>query len=399
MKKLFFFFSTLFFILIPHSSAETSSFLHLDFRSGDGEGASQPILYNSINNLKTTNCTASGCTGDTFYNTYEALIDELDKLGYSYILNFYQEDGLYSGSYSLLWIIDTEKTDMTDLYLSTKYLNNRTYLNITSNSDIYYWSFMFYPNAANTSLHSFYNIDNIQDKISSSSSTNSGTWTNFIYWNNDGTLSSIFPYYVSDDIDFKYDFTNSINNSKYEFNIYSDFNTNPDNPLTITDSLGPATNYLFYLRTYTDKLIFSPPEEPEPTPDNPNQGIEDGLGNLNDSINSSDISGSEGAFNEFFGNFESDDHGLFAIVSTPLNFIKSFLNSVCTPLVLPLPFVDTDVTLPCMEYVYSEFFGNFFSAYQTITTGIVSYWVCINILRIVKDMKDSEKDTIEVLDL
>ena len=398
MKKLFFFFSTLFFILIPHASAETSSFLHLDFRSGDGEGASQPILYNSINNLKTTNCTASGCTGDTFYNTYEALFDELDKLGYSYILNFYQEGGLYSGSYSLLWIIDTEKTDMTDLYLSTKYLNNRTYLNITSNSDIYYWSFMFYPNAANTSLHSFYNIDNIQDKISSSSSTNSGTWTNFIYWNNDGTLSSIFPYYVSDDIDFKYDFTNSINNSKYEFNIYSDFNTNPDNPLTITDSLGPATNYLFYLRTYTDKLIFSPPEEPE-EPDNPNQGIEDGLGDLNDSINSSDTSGAEDSFGGFFDNFEDDDYGLSDIIKTPLTFIQGLSTQTCSPITLPLPFVDQNLVLPCIKPIFQEHFSPLLTVYQLITFGLISYFIVINIFKTVRGFKNPDSNNVEVLEL
>ena len=120
---------------------------------------------------------------------------------------------------------------------------------------------------------------------------------------------------------------------------------------------------------------------------------------LNDNITSSDTSGAESSFDDFFGSFQTNDHGLTAIISTPLNFIKSFLTETCTPLVLPLPFVDTSVTLPCMEYVYTKFFGLFFEAYQLITNGIIAYWVSINIFRIVKNMKDSDDNTIEVLDL
>lgn len=133
-----------------------------------------------------------------------------------------------------------------------------------------------------------------------------------------------------------------------------------------------------------------------------NNSINDANNKLNDingSINNSDTTGATNDANNFFNNFTTDLHGLTGIITAPLNAINSLTNKTCSPLVLPLPFVDKDLTLPCMRSIYDEHFGAFMTLYDTITFGIVSYWVCVRIFSFVKDFKNPEHDEIEVVDL
>ena len=123
------------------------------------------------------------------------------------------------------------------------------------------------------------------------------------------------------------------------------------------------------------------------------------LGNLNDSLNNSDSSGATSEASEFFSGFTTDTFGLTSIITAPLNLIGSITSSTCTPLGLPLPFVNKTLELPCMSSIYSQYFGSFFTLYQTITFGIIAYWVCVRIFNLVKDFKNPDHDEIEVLDL
>lgn len=119
----------------------------------------------------------------------------------------------------------------------------------------------------------------------------------------------------------------------------------------------------------------------------------------NDTLNDDDVTGSTNKANEFFSGFTTDTHGLTAIITAPLSLISSITSSSCSPLVLPLPYVDKDLTLPCMSSIYSNYFGSFLSIYRVITFGIVAYWVCVRIFNLVKDFKNPDHDEIEVLDL
>lgn len=404
MKKLFFFFSTLFVFLIPHAKAEfapATYFLRYNNNSINN------FYYNTVQSIKDTSCTYSYCryggSSKSVLDNLETLIDELEALDYTFVINIGHgdsRDDVSSLENIYIYIIDTDRSsDKIYLYpgsTSLSYLNftlsSRPINSYNQSSGVYAWTIGpgYFEN---------YDVSSISSYIGTEYS--SLVDIDLLRVNTDSTGNIYYDGYSLYYTNLHYEYRIE----PFGLRIFTD-RPNPDgNPfdMLIDDNHGWQSNKYQMLSFYaTDYFGVGTPTTPgggDEEEDNPNQGIEDGLGDLNDSINSSDISGSEGAFNDFFGNFESDDHGLFAIISTPLNFIKSFLNSVCTPLVLPLPFVDTDVTLPCMEYVYTKFFGNFFTAYQTITTGIVAYWVCINILRIVKDMKDSEKDTIEVLDL
>lgn len=123
------------------------------------------------------------------------------------------------------------------------------------------------------------------------------------------------------------------------------------------------------------------------------------LGELNDNITDSSITDASSSADSFFSGFESDDYGLSSIITAPLNLIKSITSSTCTPLGFPAPFVDQNITLPCMGAIYKEYFGSFLTIYQTITFGMVAYWVSVKIFFMVKGFKDPDNDRIEVLDL
>ena len=119
----------------------------------------------------------------------------------------------------------------------------------------------------------------------------------------------------------------------------------------------------------------------------------------NQTLTDDNTQGAQDSAGGFFNDFTTDTHGLTAIITAPLSLISKITSSSCSPLVLPLPFVDKDLTLPCMGAIYSQYFGSFLSIYHIITFGIVAYWVCVRIFNLVKDFKNPDHDEIEVLDL
>lgn len=118
-----------------------------------------------------------------------------------------------------------------------------------------------------------------------------------------------------------------------------------------------------------------------------------------ETIKDSDTADASDSANSFFNGFESDDFGLSDIVTMPLSFIKKLSSSTCNNLSFPVPFVNQNVELPCMSSVYKTYFSSFLALYQVITTGLIAYWCCVNIFRLVQGFKDPDKDEIEVLDL
>lgn len=169
--------------------------------------------------------------------------------------------------------------------------------------------------------------------------------------------------------------------------------------VTITD----LSNVRFDIYGATHESLRNPPEysiSGNVTFDlNQASEIKESIGDLNDSITDSDISGASDSAGGFFTDFENDDYGLSDIVTLPLTFIQGLANASCTDLELPLPFVDEDVELPCMSAIYEDYFGAFLTIYQIITFGIVGYWVCVNTLRLVNNFKNPDNDEVEVMDL
>lgn len=103
----------------------------------------------------------------------------------------------------------------------------------------------------------------------------------------------------------------------------------------------------------------------------------------------------------FFEDFDVPDvGGLSAIITAPLNTIRSLLNSSCTNLSVPLPYMNNKyLTLPCMGPIYTEHFGLFFTLYQTIILAIISYRCIRSIYFDIHGFTDPSDDRIEVMDL
>lgn len=133
--------------------------------------------------------------------------------------------------------------------------------------------------------------------------------------------------------------------------------------------------------------------------DDSGSSVDDKLDDLNDNITNSDTSGSQDIIGGFFDGFQSNDHGLSSIITAPLEFIRNLLGHSCQPLTFDLPFVDKEVSLPCIKPIYQQYFGLFFNLYQVITTGVIAYAVGIRIFGIVKGLQDPQNDKIEVLKL
>lgn len=120
---------------------------------------------------------------------------------------------------------------------------------------------------------------------------------------------------------------------------------------------------------------------------------------VNDTISNNDTSESTDEANSFFSGFTTETFGLTSIITAPLNLIGNITGSKCSPLPLEAPFVNTTINLPCMSTIYNAHFGSFLTIYQTITFGIVAYWVCVRLFNLVKDFKNPDHDEIEVMDL
>lgn len=118
---------------------------------------------------------------------------------------------------------------------------------------------------------------------------------------------------------------------------------------------------------------------------------------VNNTLNNDDVPSGTGT--DFFNDFSVNNHGLSGIITAPIRLINSLSSSTCSPLIIPLPFVNNNVTLPCMSTIYNTYFSGFLTLYQLITNGVIAYWVLIKIFGHVKGMQNPEDDRIEVFDL
>lgn len=126
-----------------------------------------------------------------------------------------------------------------------------------------------------------------------------------------------------------------------------------------------------------------------------------------------------------FSDVKIETHGLLGIITAPValyQYIQNASDDNCTPLHINLIYQITQaspssnpsalaspepLTLPCMSSFYkstidkSDIYGypNFFQIYQTITFGVVAYYVGLQLLRIVKNAKDPKHDKIETTEL
>lgn len=120
----------------------------------------------------------------------------------------------------------------------------------------------------------------------------------------------------------------------------------------------------------------------------------------NDTLNDTDVTDSTNQASDFFNKFDSGDTGsLMNLISLPLKFLNR-LNSSCKAVNLPIPHF-TNINLPCMSTIYNQNndFKPVFDIIRLIINGLICYKCLRSLIYFINELKDPEKDNLEVLDL
>ena len=121
--------------------------------------------------------------------------------------------------------------------------------------------------------------------------------------------------------------------------------------------------------------------------------------NISDNLNDSSIDSSS-ANNLTNNSAFQDNNGLDAIIKAPLIFIQSLTSSTCSSISLTIPYIDANVSLPCMSTIYNKALGQqLVNLIALVINGVVLYRYCLKILELVHNAKNPNKDELEVLDL
>lgn len=102
---------------------------------------------------------------------------------------------------------------------------------------------------------------------------------------------------------------------------------------------------------------------------------------------------------EYFCSLNVPTHGLTQAIITPLTFIAQIPTLECTPLALPMPHNMQNISLPCMTPIYQQYFPGILLLFQTILTGMFSYYVSIKLFGGVKEVTNPRDDQVETVKL
>lgn len=252
--------------------------------------------------------------------------------------------------------------------------------------------------------YEFANMSYINDgSFGLSSQLNTNITINAINYNTNTKIDFLSsPYLINSNTDNNgvtwYDF--NFNNEPIYLEFINNFNDSPD----FYTYLDTYNLYLYFDNNAYVHLSGSPNSIESQNNIVNQQSYKDNQGNIiyNNNPIVIDIDNSNEFFQNlqrYFKDFDNDTFGLTGIITSPLNLIQNLLSNSCNALVIPLPYVNSDLSLPCMSSIYSEYFGGFYTIYQDITFGLVAYWVIVRILNLVKDFRNPDHDEIEVLDL
>lgn len=181
------------------------------------------------------------------------------------------------------------------------------------------------------------------------------------------------------------------------------YNTNKENISCLTPSTtgeitipNNATYVRFTIRIAQNKPTYNICKNGNQAMSEQNEEIAKNQKETNDLIKSGDIDTSD-IDNTL--DIDEEDHGLTAVITAPLNAISGILSDTCTDLVVPIPFINENLTLPCFTPIYENNFPTILTIWQTVITGLVAYWICTSIFGMVHGFTDPTEDRIEVLDL
>lgn len=173
------------------------------------------------------------------------------------------------------------------------------------------------------------------------------------------------------------DIVNALLNNNYN-NAISSINSN------ITNS---ANDIMSNQNTNTDKVV------------NAQNGTTNAINGLNNSINNDDTSGSENALTSIINdNAFQDNTGINSIITLPVNMISS-LSNTCQPITINIPFINSNVQLPCFRAVITQHMPIVANLIGIVVNGFILYRILIDIVGIVKSARNPDEDRLDVLEL
>lgn len=117
-------------------------------------------------------------------------------------------------------------------------------------------------------------------------------------------------------------------------------------------------------------------------------------------MNSNTASG-EASIANFMTSFDDGaDPSLAGVITKPLEFIQALTTTSCFPLTLPLPFVNSNLTLPCGRSYLANFASPLLALWDVISVGLLSYWIATHLYVMIHEFKNPDNDgNIQPLDL
>lgn len=113
----------------------------------------------------------------------------------------------------------------------------------------------------------------------------------------------------------------------------------------------------------------------------------------------SEVTSVDKYFNIINGIMSEDFYGLSGLIITPLEYIRSLNDKVCSPIILPIPFTNSSISIPCMSAIYDEYIPDLINLWHVVVYGVISYAIGVNLFKTIKDSLEADKNDVEVLDL
>ncbi|MDD6710438.1 MAG: hypothetical protein PUE26_09910 [Ruminococcus sp.] len=122
---------------------------------------------------------------------------------------------------------------------------------------------------------------------------------------------------------------------------------------------------------------------------------------VKDNINNSDVSGANSDLNNFTNNeLFKDSTGILSIIQAPINMLNSITSSTCSPLSLPIPYMNFNIDIPCLSTVFSKHLSKeLLTLLKLAINGLIIYKVLCSLVMDIHSYKDPDSDRLEVLDL
>lgn len=131
--------------------------------------------------------------------------------------------------------------------------------------------------------------------------------------------------------------------------------------------------------------------------------LNDSINDVNDTLNNSNVESGTGS--DFFNDFNSQDNGgISGIITKPLVLINALLssNSSCADLNFDISFpgmTAKSVSFPSGCILWNNVPSSVVNVYWLFIVGFCSYYLLKRLFKDVEDLKNPEKDNVEVIDL